>query len=96
MRTYYPDACEFPFIHQKEDRVIRYDKKPLYIFHSINHRILDAKKLHVDHTQWRNQTFSLGGGGGGWGGQRVVTLSKRSATIGWRVAYNNIFAKYTS
>ena len=48
--------------------------------------------------------FHLWGGGWGggkglsWGGggQAVVTLSKRSATIGWRVAYNNIFAKYTS
>ena len=45
--------------------------------------------------------FHLGGGAEGGkglelGGQAVVTLSKRSATIGWRVAYNKIFAKYTS
>ena len=51
--------------------------------------------------QWRNQTFSFGGGAEGGqrvdlGGQAVVTLSKRSATIGWRVAYKKIFAKYTS
>ena len=60
-------------------------------------------KLHKVQSQWRNQTFSFGGGGAegggakGWfGGQAVVTLSKRSATIGWRVAYNKIVAKYTS
>ena len=48
--------------------------------------------------------FHWGGGGlregkgfsWGGGGQAVVTLSKRSATIGWSVAYDNIFAKYTS
>ena len=64
------------------------------------HECIHIHSSLLDMYSGVTRLFRLGGLRGGQrvelGGQAVVTLTKRSATFGWRVAYNDFVAKYTS